>query len=177
MAGTVGRETDMKKTNINWIGATTLLAILLGATPVVALDTGGNDTTAATTTTTPTAAPTPTKVAAPTLDMARADIAASDWTKAIADLKLIIKADPKSADAFNLLGFTYRNHGDLKLAEAAYDRALKLNPNHTGALSYQGVLYVKLGKLDEAKANLAKIEKLCGNTTCAEYVELSKAIG
>lgn len=158
------------------IGAAALVAVLLGVTPTVAIDTGGNDTTTATTSKAA-PAPQPTANTTPTLDGARADIAASDWTKAIADLKLILKANPKSADAFNLLGFSYRNSGDLKAADAAYERALKLNPNHTGALSYQGVLYVKLGKLDEAKANLAKIAKLCGNTTCAEYVELSKAIG
>ena len=154
-------------------GAISVMAALLGVTPTLAIDTGGNDTT----TTSSATAPKATSVAPPTLEVARSDIAANDWVKAIADLKLIVKADPKSADAFNLLGFSYRNHGDLKAADAAYERALNINPNHTGALSYQGVLYVKLGKLDEAKANLVKIEKLCGNTTCAEYVELSKAIG
>jgi Flp pilus assembly protein TadD len=155
-------------------GAALVVLSLSVAAPALAFDTGSDDTT---TTTTP--APKPVKVtpAAPTLDIARADIKGGNWVKAIADLKLVLKASPKSADGWNLLGFSYRNHGDLKLADAAYDRALKLNPNHTGALSYQGLLYIKLGELDEAKANLAKIKQLCGNTTCAEYVTLNKALG
>ena len=113
----------------------------------------------------------------PTLAQGQADLDAHNWVKAISDLKLFLKANPKSADGWNLLGFAYRNHGDLKLSDTSYDRALKLNPNHTGALSYQGILYIKLGKVDEAKGNLAKIETICGNTTCAAYVALAKALG
>ncbi len=113
----------------------------------------------------------------PSLADARADISAQDWAKAISDLKAFLKSNPKNADGWNLLGFAYRNHGDLKLADSAYERALKIDPNHTGALSYQGILYVKLGELDEAKANLAKIAKICGNTTCGAYTDLAKALG
>jgi len=58
--------------------------------------------------------------------------------QAIADLKLVSNTTPRAADGWNLLGFSYRNHGDLKLPTPAYDKALQLNPNHTGALSYQG---------------------------------------
>ena len=169
----------MTKLTLSRIAGAAALAIALSAAPAAfALDTGGNDTT--------TAAPAPMKttpkstkpaVVVPTLAVARADIAANNWVKAIADLKLIVKASPKSADGWNLLGFSYRNHGDLKLADTAYDTALKLNPNHTGALSYQGLLYIKMGHADEAKANLAKIAKICGNPTCPEYVELKKALG
>lgn len=168
----------MIKLNAVRIVGAALVALTLGAVaPVSAFDTGNNNTSTTTTTTpTPTPKPKP-KVTIPTLDDARAAINASHWVTAIADLKLFVKANPKSADGFNLLGFSYRNHGDLKLADAAYDKALKLDPNHTGALSYQGLLYIKLGKSDEAKANLAKIEQLCGNTTCPEYVELNKALG
>jgi cytochrome c-type biogenesis protein CcmH/NrfG len=150
------------------VSAFLALTLALGA-PAFAIDSGGgggSDTTTA-----------PTKAAVPTLATARADISAKSWAKAITDLKAFLKASPKSADGWNLLGFAYRNHGDLKLADTAYDRALKLDPNHTGALSYQGVLYVKLGETDEAKANLAKIAKICGNTTCAEYTALAAALG
>jgi Flp pilus assembly protein TadD len=155
-------------------GAVLVALSLSVAAPAFAFDTPTNDTTD----TTPTPKPKPVKVvpAVPTLDTARADIKAGNWVKAIADLKLVVKASPKNADGWNLLGFSYRNHGDLKLADAAYDRALKLNPNHTGALSYQGLLYIKMGEVDEAKENLAKIKQLCGNTTCAEYVALNKAL-
>ncbi len=113
----------------------------------------------------------------PTMDQVQDEIGNSNWVTAIAELKVYLRANPKSADGWNLLGYSYRNHGDLKLSEAAYDHALKLNPNHINALSYQGVLYVKLGQLDDAKANLAKIAKICGNTTCPQYTALSQALG
>lgn len=112
----------------------------------------------------------------PSLAEARADIKAGNWADAIAALKAIVEIDAANADAFNLLGYAYRNAGDNKRAMTAYVRALKLNPKHAGALEYQGVLYVKLGQLDKAGANLAKLEAICG-TGCEEYKELAEAIG
>ena len=53
---------------------------------------------------------------------------------------------------------------------------LKLDPKHTGALEYQGILFLKLGQLDKAKANLAKIKTISGATS-EEYKDLAKAIG
>ena len=149
-------------------GAALVALTLAISAPALAFDTGGDSSSTAATTS---------MAAGPTLATGRADIAAQNWTQAITDLKAFLKANSKSADGWNLLGFAYRNHGDLQLADTAYDRALKLDPKHTGALSYQGILYIKLGKTDEAKANLAKIETICGNTTCPEYVALAKALG
>ena len=151
-------------------GAALIAITLVASVPALAMDTGGGSDASTSTTST-------SMTAVPTLATGRADIDAQNWAKAITDLKAFLKANSKSADGWNLLGFAYRNHGDLQLADSAYDRALKLDPKHTGALSYQGILYIKLGKTDEAKANLAKIQTICGNTTCPEYVELAKALG
>lgn len=111
----------------------------------------------------------------PTLADARADIAAKKWTAAIDKLKDIVADNSGNADAYNLLGFAYRNAGDFSRAMTAYKRALKLNPKHTGALEYQGVLFIKLGQMDNAKANLDKIKGICG-TSCEAYEDLAKAI-
>jgi Flp pilus assembly protein TadD len=136
------------------IGAT-LLALSLGlSAPSFAFDTGGTDI--------------------PTMAEARADIKAEHWQSAIEKLKLIV-ADNGSADAYNLLGYSYRNLGDFKRAGQFYSRALKLDPNHTGALEYQGILFVKTGELDAAKANLAKLKTICG-VSCEEYEDLAEAI-
>ena len=145
-----------------------LLAFTLSAAPVLAVDTGGGDTTP----TTSSAA----KPAGPTLADARADISAKNWTKAIGDLKAYVAAHPTSADGFNLLGYSYRNAGSYDLAGKAYAKALKLDPKHTGALEYQGVLFIKLGQMDKAKANLAKIKAISGESS-EEYMDLAKAIG
>jgi tetratricopeptide (TPR) repeat protein len=112
----------------------------------------------------------------PTLADARADIKLKHWNDAVTVLKAVVAADPKSADAYNLLGFSYRNLGKLDLAGKAYARALKLDPKHAGALEYQGILFVKQGETDKAKANLALIKTIKG-TGSEEYKELAEALG
>jgi cytochrome c-type biogenesis protein CcmH/NrfG len=149
-----------------------LLAFTLSAAPVLAIDTGGGDTSTPPTT----SSAKPTKPAGPTLADARADISAKNWTKAITDLKAFVAAHPTSADGFNLLGYSYRNAGNYDLAGKAYAKALKLDPKHTGALEYQGVLFIKLGQMDKAKANLAKIKAISGESS-EEYKDLAEAIG
>jgi hypothetical protein len=57
-----------------------------------------------------------------------------------------------------------------------YSKALRIDPNHLGALEYQGELFVETKKIPSAKKNLAKLKSLCG-ATCEEYLDLKKAIG
>ena len=90
-------------------------------------------------------------------------------------LKKMKKVVTDEADRLNLLGFTARKSGDLNTAGDYYQQALALNPKHTGALEYQGELFLQLGKIDLAKANLAKIDKICWLPCNAER-ELKKAI-
>ena len=153
-------------------GIAALTLTLAIAPPALAVDTGSDSGS----TSSGTSGGTQAAPAAPSMATARADIAAKNWTQAIADLKLIVAASPGNADAFNLLGYSYRNAGSYQLAGRAYAKALKLDPKHTGALEYQGVLFIKLGQLDKAKANLEKIKGICG-TSCEEYTDLAKALG
>ena len=90
-------------------------------------------------------------------------------------LKSLKKVNTDEADRLNLLGFTARKSGDLTAAGDYYQQALALNPRHTGALEYQGELFIQLGKIELAKANLAKIDKICWLPCNAER-ELKKAI-
>ena len=90
-------------------------------------------------------------------------------------LKNLKKVNTDEADRLNLLGFTARKSGDLDAAGDYCQQALTLNPRHTGALEYQGELFIQLGKIDLAKANLAKIDKICWLPCNAER-ELKKAI-
>ena len=90
-------------------------------------------------------------------------------------LKNLKKVNTDEADRLNLLGFTARKSGDLDAAGDYYQQALTLNPRHTGALEYQGELFIQLGKIELAKANLAKIDKICWLPCNAER-ELKKAI-
>jgi Flp pilus assembly protein TadD len=132
------------------------LVVLLGTGLVQAVDTGGEST--------------------PTMQEARADIGAERWQDAVNKLTLIVDADGTNADAYNLLGYALRHLDRNDRAMQAYEKALTLDPNHIGALEYQGVLFVILGDLDKAQANLARLETICG-TSCEEYEELAEAIG
>lgn len=143
------------------IGGPILLAAALFVTPALSFDNGSDDTNGS--------------ADVPTLADARADITAKHWDDAIDKLTLIVAANPTSADAYNLLGYSFRNAGNKTRAMQAYNKALDLDPKHKGALEYQGVLFVMLGDLDKANANLAKLETICG-TSCEEYEELADAI-
>ncbi len=105
------------------------------------------------------------------LAQARDSIEHADYWAAIARLNNIITADPRIADAYNLLGFSYRKTGKFDLAERNYKRALRLDPTHRAALEYVGELYLETGRRDQAAAALAWLEKLCPEG-CEELSDL-----
>ncbi len=111
---------------------------------------------------------------APDLSGQRAKIKAKDYKGALVDL-LPLLDKVQHADLYNLLGFTHRKTGDMKTAATYYAKALDFDPNHKGALEYQGEMYVELGQIDKAKVNLAKLATLCP-TGCEEREDLEKAL-
>ena len=106
--------------------------------------------------------------------IAQATVNSGNYAAALPMLVAITKSDAKNADAWNLLGFSYRQLGQLDASDAAYLRVLTINPNHLGALEYQGELFITQGKIDAAKANFAKLQGLCGS--CEEAEDLEKAL-
>lgn len=145
--------------------AFTLIAAILGlfsvmATPLLAA--GTDDGTAAASST------------AAAYDEAKAMVDAGNFVAALPALLAITAEDPGNADAWNLLGYTHRNLGQMEESSAAYLKVLTINPDHLGALEYQGELFLQTGKPDLAKANLERLKSLCG--TCEEAEDLEKAI-
>ncbi len=112
--------------------------------------------------------------AAAPYDEAKALVDEGSYAAALPKLTGLTQNDPKNADAWNLLGFTYRKLGHLDESSAAYLKVLAINPNHLGALEYQGELFITQGKMKEAKANLVKLQGLCG--TCEQADDLEKAL-
>ncbi len=110
------------------------------------------------------------------IEKARAAIARKDWSVAIRDLQVLVRAEPTNADAHNLLAFSLRNDGDLSRSKVHYDEALRLDPNHKGAHEYIGELYLKMKQPDNARKHLLILEKLCGNKDCEEYQDLARAL-
>ena len=116
----------------------------------------------------------PAMPAPPTLAKVRAAIKTRNYDAALADLRTM-EATTKTADVYNLMGFCLRKKGDRPQAMTYYRKALELDPNHKGALEYQGELYVELGQLPQAKENLAKLSRLCPGG-CEEQADLKEAI-
>lgn len=102
-------------------------------------------------------------------------ITARQYEAAIAELKKIVASDADNADAYNLLGFTHRKLKRYDVAQEYYQRALSLNPGHKGAMEYLGELYVETGRMEEANAMLARLDKAC-LFSCEEYKSLKAMI-
>ncbi|MEM6677854.1 MAG: hypothetical protein AAF675_08280 [Pseudomonadota bacterium] len=101
-------------------------------------------------------------------------IEADRYCEALPLLEDLAVDAPDNADVFNLLGYVHRKMDELDVSAAHYARALSLDPNHLATLSYQGKLFLQLGDLDKATANLARLETLCG--ACEERDELKAAM-
>ena len=167
---------------------TLIITLLLAITPSAnAANTGGGSAPAPAPVATPTPTPTPTQAAqTPTPAAAKSvnselakvttSLNANNFKQALADLKIIDSEFKNNAEVNNLLGYSSRKLKQYKPAATYYEKALKLNPNHLGALEYQGELFVLTNKVSAAKKNLVKLEKLCG-LSCDEYLDLKKAIG
>ena len=100
---------------------------------------------------------------------------AKDWPIAAAAFERAVKRDPKSADAYNMLGYSYRWQNRMDDSFAAYNKALSLDPKHKGAHEYIGVAYLKAKQPEKAKEHLGQLETICGKN-CEEYKDLAKAI-
>ena len=106
---------------------------------------------------------------------ARAQIAQKNWPGAIAELKRV--NDSGNADWNSLMGYSLRRSATPDYAAAAgfYDAALRLNPQHRGALEYSGELFLITNDLPKAESQLAVLDKAC-SMSCEEAVLLKKAI-
>lgn len=111
----------------------------------------------------------------PDLKKVRAHIEKEEWEKAHKLLLPMTKSHPKSADVFNLLGFTQRSDGKFDESLKNYQIALKLDPAHLEAHVYLGQLYIKTGKLEKAVEQSKIIAKLCP-AGCKPRKELEKAL-
>lgn len=105
---------------------------------------------------------------------AKAAVDAGQYAQALKLLAAVVKAEPRNADALNLMGFSNRKMNRFPEAERWYQAALKADPKHLGALEYQGELYVEIGDYAKARANLDRLGIYCG--TCEEYNDLRTAL-
>jgi len=93
------------------------------------------------------------------------------YADAIASLQAARMSFGAHPDILTYLGFANRKLGRYAVAEGYYRAALAIYPSHRGALEYYGELKVERGDLAGAKANLAKLDRVC-TFGCSQADEL-----
>ena len=144
------------------------IALALAAFSPPALAMGGN----------PDPAPAPKPPAAQSdsgYTAAEKTVKAKQYEQAIKMLEQVLAKEPRNVDAMNYLAYSHRELGRFDVSMGYYRQALAINANHRGANEYLGQLYLRMGKTKEARAQLAKLQKICGRG-CEEYESLRTAI-
>jgi Tfp pilus assembly protein PilF len=102
-----------------------------------------------------------------------AAVTAQDWKTAVRKVAFVTENSPNMADAWNYLAYSSRKDGNPKKSEAAYKRALKIDPNHPRANEYYGELLLELNRIPEAEQRLAVLQSCCAaNAVTAELAGL-----
>lgn len=97
------------------------------------------------------------------------------WDDALASLSQAELAIGPHPDILTYEGYVWRHKGDWTRAEAYYNQALAIDPNHRGATEYYGELKVLKGDMAGARVMLAKLDQAC-TFGCAEAEELRRWI-
>jgi Flp pilus assembly protein TadD len=116
----------------------------------------------------------PGMLGAPDLSTVRAKLKAGNYQAALTDLRFAVQTY-QHPDVYNLMGFALRKSGDPAEAAVWYRRALDADPDHKGALEYQGELFAETGQLAKARENLARLTRLCPKG-CEELSDLRAAL-
>jgi len=98
---------------------------------------------------------------------------AGRYTEALDALKAV--KNQNDSMLLTMIGYATRKLGHFDEGLAYYRQALVLNPNNVNTREYLGEAYAEKGQLDLAKAELVKVQALCG-TECEQYKDLSAAI-
>ena len=146
-----------------------LIAMILISSPIMAEDTGGSGTGGS-------SGDRELKLDIKAeMEESRTLIEVMKYKGAIRKLRGIVREDWRNADAWNLLGYSQRKIGKYKKAKKSYAKALKYNPDHKGALEYQGELFITLGDHERARGNHQKLKNLCPDG-CEELDDLTQAL-
>jgi cytochrome c-type biogenesis protein CcmH/NrfG len=82
------------------------------------------------------------------------------WKQAEAAYAEATKLRADLPEAWNGLGHARKMQREFPEALAAYQQALRLRPDFPQALEYLGETYVAMGRMDDARATLAKLRPL-----------------
>ena len=105
----------------------------------------------------------------------RAALEAGQPQKAIDAFEAALAVDPGHTPVFLDLAEAARREGMQGKAIRYYREALNREPENFAAISGEGAALLEKGAIEKAKANLARLQKICGST-CPEARALSAAI-
>jgi Flp pilus assembly protein TadD len=94
------------------------------------------------------------------LERGRTLLNAGSLEEAITDLQQLVAADPKIAEAHNLLGVAYQMKGLPDLARRSFESALKVDKNNAQILNNLGYLFYVNGEFKPALERLKKAARL-----------------
>jgi len=101
---------------------------------------------------------------------ARALIMSGEYSAGIAAMRALGRDD--NPEVANFIGYASRKLGRYEDSKIWYERALAADPNHVRTWSYYGMWHAEQGNILKARDHLDRIQAICGNTTCKEYVDL-----
>jgi tetratricopeptide (TPR) repeat protein len=105
---------------------------------------------------------------------ARALIMGGHYEAGIAAMRALGRDD--NSEVANFIGLASRKLGRYEDSRLWYERALAADPNHVRTWSYYGMWHAEQGNMLKARDHLEKVQAICGNTTCKEYVDLKGVI-
>ena len=85
---------------------------------------------------------------------------AKDWVAAVDAFHRAVALRAAFPEAWNELGYAFRNQGRYAESLDAYHEALRLRPEFPEALEYLGEAYVKMGRLEDARRVLERLRVL-----------------
>jgi tetratricopeptide (TPR) repeat protein len=105
---------------------------------------------------------------------ARDIILAGDYKTGIAAMHAL--GQDEHPDVANYIGYANRKLGNYDQSKVWYEKALAADPQHVRTWSYYGMWHMEQGNRLMAQDYLTKVNALCGNTTCKEFIELKAVI-
>jgi tetratricopeptide (TPR) repeat protein len=105
---------------------------------------------------------------------ARDEILAGDYKAGIAAMHAL--GHDEHPDVANYIGYANRKLGNYDQSKVWYEKALAADATHVRTWSYYGMWHMEQGNRLKAEDYLAKVNALCGNTSCKEYIELKAVI-
>ena len=85
------------------------------------------------------------------------------YQASLPDFASAVRLDESMHEAYTYMGYANRKLGRYDEALSAYERALKINPDTTFAIEYQGEAFLGLNRIDEARFNFLRLYALDQN--------------